>query len=139
MTLTTPTTLVLTVLAAGTAWTLGGALGTGVAAGFLAGATIAGLVLWMQRSVAHNRPAFVVHAVLGGFLIKAVALLVLTLTVCYVPALEAVCDPRTFLVAFAAAAIGILGPATIDTLRIVERRGAAIQPVHATTPEIGAR
>ncbi|MBL8857295.1 MAG: hypothetical protein JNL28_02160 [Planctomycetes bacterium] len=136
MTLTTPTTLVLTVLAAATAWTWGGALGTGVAAGFLAGATVAGLVLLVQRRVAATRPAYVVHAVLGGFLAKAMAMLVLTLTVRYVPALEAVCDPRTFLVAFAAAAIGILGPATFDTLRIVERRASAVR---ATPQELGAR
>lgn len=137
MTLTTQATLVLTVLAAATAWAFGGVLGTGVAAGFLSGATTAGLVLVMQRRVAEKRPAYVVHAVLGGFLIKAVVLLVLTLTVRYVPALEAVCDPRTFLVAFAAAAIGILGPATFDTLRIVERKSA--RSVLATTQEIGAR
>lgn len=136
MTLTTPTTLALTALAAGTAWYLGGPLGTGVAAGFLAGATSAGLVLHVQCRIALSRPAYVLHAVMGGFLFKAAVMMVLTLIVRYVPAIGAQCDPRSFLLAFAAAAIGILGPATIDTLRLVDRSARGVRPA---TQDLGTR
>lgn len=136
MTLTTQTTLALTALAAGVAWYVGGPLGLGVLAGFLAGASAAGVVLHVQRRVALTRPAYVLHAVMGGFLFKAAAMLVLTLIVRYVPAIEAQCDPRSFLLAFAAATIGILGPATIDTLKLVDRSARAVRPA---TQEVGAR
>jgi hypothetical protein len=121
MSLSTLTTLTLAALAASVAWYLGGTLGTGVVAGFLAGSSVAGLVLFAQQKVARSRPSYVLHAVMGGFLAKASAMMTLTLLVRYVPALEERCDPRTFLIAFAAAAIGILLPGTIDTLRLVDK------------------
>jgi hypothetical protein len=136
MTLTTPTTLALTALAAGTAWILGGPLGAGVAAGFLCGATCAGLVLNVQRRIALTRPAYVLHAVMGGFLFKAAAMMVLTLIVRYVPAIEAQCDAASFLLAFAAAAIGILGPATIDTLKLLHPSARAVR---SATQDLGTR
>jgi hypothetical protein len=119
MNLTTKTTLLLLALAAGLAWVLGGRLGVGVISGFLAGASIAGLSLALQRRIALERPRFVLHALFAGFLLKAFALLLLTLTVALVPSLAAVCDPVAFLFTFAATAIAILLPATMDTLRIL--------------------
>ena len=133
MTLTTQTTLALTALAAGAGWYVGGPVGVGIVAGFLAGASIAGLSLALQRWVAREKPQFLLQAVLGGFMVKAFAMLALTLIVHYVPALSAVCSSVSFLVAFAIAVIAILLPATIDTLRLVAVRPARSNAI--ATPE----
>lgn len=124
MSLTTPTTLILAAGAAGLAWTLPGTAGVGVLAGFLAGASVAGAVLFVQKRIARSKPAYVIHAVLGGFLVKAAVLMATTLAVRFVPALEECCDPRAYLFAFAATAVAILLPSTIDTLRVVEAKPA---------------
>jgi len=122
MTLTSLTTLAGLALAAGIGWTLGGRAGTGVLAGFCAGASVAGLCLLLQRRTAQHRPRFLLQAVLAGFLIKAFALLGLTLLVRFYAPLAEVCDALAFLVAFAASAIAILVPATIDTLRLLPQQ-----------------
>ena len=127
MSLTTPTTLVLAAGAAALAWLLPGTAGWGVATGFLAGAIVAGGVLSVQKRIASRHPKFVLHAVLGGFLVKVVVLMATTLLVRYVPALEERCDPRAYLLAFAVTAVVVLGPATIDTLRLVERKPSVVQ------------
>lgn len=125
MTLTSITTLAGLVLATGIGWSLGGSLGTGVLAGFCAGASTAGLCLLLQRKAALQRPQLLLQAVLAGFLIKAFALLALTLLVRYCGPIAEVCDALSFLVAFAATAIAILVPATLDTLRLLEGRKTA--------------
>lgn len=117
MNLTTRTTLLLLAAAGAIAWYLGGRVGVGVMSGFLAGASIAGLSLALQRRIARERPRFVLHATFAGFLLKAFALLGLTLVVALVPSIAAVCDPVAFLITFAATAIAILLPATLDTLK----------------------
>ncbi len=122
MTLTSITTLAGLVLAAGIGWSLGGSRGTGVLAGFCAGASVAGLCVLLQRKAALRRPQFLLQAVLAGFLIKAFALLTLTLLVRFYTPLAQVCDTLSFVLAFAATAIAILVPATLDTLRLVEAR-----------------
>jgi hypothetical protein len=126
MSLTTLTTLVLLALAAGLAWFLGGRDGVGVMSGFLCGAAIAGVSLGLQRKIALERPRFLVHAVFAGFLLKAFALLGLTLLVALVPAIAAACNPVAFLLAFAAAALLILLPATFDMLKLVSPARAAV-------------
>jgi hypothetical protein len=130
MSLTTTTTVALLALAAGVAWYLGGREGTGVLAGFLAGASIAGLSLALQRRIAAQKPQFLMHAVFAGFLLKAFAMLGATLIVAYVPAIARVCDALMFLIAFASAALLILLPATLDTLHIVtaKRGPRALRP-----------
>jgi hypothetical protein len=133
MTLTTQTTLALFALAAGLGWYVGGPVGVGIVAGFLGGASIAGLSLALQRYVARAKPQFLLQAVLGGFLLKAFVMLAATLIVHYVPALSDVCSSVSFLVAFAVAVIAILLPATVDTLRLVAIRTARSTPV--ATPE----
>jgi len=122
MTLTSITTLAGLALAAAIGWSLGGTQGTGVLAGFCAGATVAGLCLVLQRKAALHRPQLLLQAVLAGFLIKAFALLSLTLLVRLYTPLAEVCDALSFLLSFAATAIAILVPATLDTLRLVEAR-----------------
>jgi hypothetical protein len=124
MNLTTTTTLALLALAAGAAWYLGGREGTGVLAGFLAGASVAGLSLALQRHIARERPRVVIHALFAGFLLKAFVMLGATLIVAFVPPISRACDPVMFLIAFAGAALLILLPATLDTLRIVAPRRA---------------
>lgn len=125
MNLTSITTLAGLALAVGIGWSLGGSQGTGVLAGFCAGASVAGLCLLLQRKAALHRPQLLLQAVLAGFLIKAFALLVLTLLVRYYAPLAAVCDALSFLLAFAGSALVILVPATLDTLRLVEGRKTA--------------
>jgi hypothetical protein len=125
MSLTSITTLAGLALAAGIGWSLGGSTGTGVLAGFCAGASVAGLCLFLQRKTALHKPQYLVQAVLAGFLIKAFALLGLTLLVRFYQPLAQVCDALSFLLAFAASAIAILVPATLDTLRLVEARKPA--------------
>jgi len=117
MNLTTRTTLLLLALATGLAWYLGGRVGVGLMSGFLAGASIAGLSLALQRRIARERPRFVLHAAFAGFLLKAFALLAMTLVVALVPSIAAVCDAVAFLITFASAALAILLPATLDTLK----------------------
>ncbi len=137
MNLTTTTTLVLLAAAGGLAWFLGGRAGVGVLSGFLAGASIAGLSLALQGRIARERPRFVLHAVFAGFLIKAFALLVLTLSVALVPSIAAVCDPVAFLISFAGAAIAILLPATLDTLKALT--APRLTPVGRELNGLGAR
>jgi len=122
MSLTTATTLCLFALCVALAWWLSGREGAGVLGGFLCGAAIAGATLGLQRKIALERPRFLVHAVFAGFLIKAFALLALTLLVALVPAISANVHPVAFLVAFAGTALLILLPATLDTLKLVTPR-----------------
>lgn len=127
MTLTSITTLAGLALAAGIGWSLGGSRGTGVWTGYCAGASIAGAALLLQRWTAQHRPQFLLQAVLAGFLIKAFALLALTLLVRFCAPIAAVCDALSFLLACAATAILILVPATLDTLRLLETRRAVVR------------
>jgi hypothetical protein len=116
---TTITTLVGAACAAALAWALDGRESLGVVLGYLAGASTSGACIALQRGAARHRPGLVFHAVLGGFLLKAFAMLVLTLTLHYVPAFSAHADSKAFLFAYAATAMLILFPATIDTLRLL--------------------
>jgi hypothetical protein len=127
MTLTSITTLAGLALAGALGWTLGGSAGTGIVAGFCAGASVAGLCVLLQRKAAAQRPQLLLQAVLAGFLIKAFALLTLTLLVRFWPPLAAVCDALSFLLAFAATAIAILVPATLDTLRLLHAREGLVR------------
>jgi hypothetical protein len=124
MTLTSITTLAGLALAGALGWTLGGSIGTGVLAGFCAGASVAGACVLLQRKAALHRPQLLLQAVLAGFLIKAFALLGLTLLVRFYAPLAQVCDTLSFLLAFAATAIAILVPATLDTLRLIPQQAA---------------
>lgn len=118
MTLTTITTLASCAAAGVVAWSFGGREGSGVLLGFLAGASVAGLGIAIERRIARARPALLVHAILAGFLLKAFTMLGLTLAVRYVPQLHDVADAPAFLLAFAAAVLFILVPATVETVRL---------------------
>jgi hypothetical protein len=135
MNVTTATTLSGLAASAAMAWSLGGREGTGVLAGYLGGAFAAGVAMLLQRAAARRRPHLLLHAVLGGFLLKAVAMLVLTLAVRFVEPLANAADARWFLYGFAGATLLVLVPATFETLRTVDpaRARAARTAVEART------
>jgi hypothetical protein len=139
MTYTTTATLAGLALAAGTAFVVRGSAGVGVLAGFLAGASAAGLCVLLQRKVAEKKPQFLVQAVLAGFLIKAFAMLATTLIVHYVEPIARACDVLAYLIAFAVTAIGILVPATLDTLRWIGAARTATPTSRATAGYEGGR
>jgi hypothetical protein len=122
MTLTTKTTLVGLIVALATAFALGGREGAGALAGFLSGATVAGMALLVQRRLVRTRSELLAASVLASFLIKAFAMLVSTLAVRFVPALAGAFDAVAFLFGFAGAALLVLLPATLDTLRAIGPR-----------------
>ncbi len=124
MTLTTITTVLGLAASCAVAWMLGGREGTGVLAGFLAGAFIAGVALIAQHRLAVRRSELLAASVMASFLIKAFAMLVLTLTVRYVAPLAEIADARTFLFGYAGATLLVLAPATLDTLRALQTRRA---------------
>ncbi len=135
MTLTTITTLVGLAASSAIAWLLGGRMGTGVFAGYLAGAFVAGLALLAQRRLSAMRPELLPASVMAGFLIKAFAMLVLVLVVRYVAPLAAVADARGFLFGFGGSTLLVLGPATLDTLRALDtRRNASVAGVGEARP-----
>ncbi|MBL8862373.1 MAG: hypothetical protein JNK02_10220 [Planctomycetes bacterium] len=117
MTLTTKTTVAGLAVALAAAFVLGGRQGSGALAGFLAGAFTAGLALVVQRRLARTRPELLAASVLAGFLLKACAMLATTLAVRFVPVLADAFDAVAFLFGFAGAALLVLGPATLETLR----------------------
>lgn len=124
MTRTTLITLLLLAAAGITAWQLGGALGAGVLAGALTGALFTGLSLLWQRHQLVHRPDRVLHAMVVGFLAKLVVILMAAFALRFLPALGALLDWRSFLVAFAAAAFALLAIGTADNLRIAKERRA---------------
>lgn len=122
MTLTTITTLLGLAASCAVAWTLGGREGTGALAGFLAGATVAGAALLAQRRLAVRAPNLIAASIMASFLIKAFAMLALTLTVRYYAPLAEIADARAFLFGFGGATLLVLAPATLDTLRALDTR-----------------
>jgi len=122
VTLTTATTLFGLAVAGAVAWALGGRVGTGALAGYSAGAFVAGLALVLQRRLATSRPELLVACVMASFLIKAFAMLVLTLAVRFVAPLAEIADAPAFLFGFAGATLLVLAPATLDTLRTFDSR-----------------
>jgi len=120
VTLTTKTTLVGLAAALAVGFGLGGREGAGALAGFLSGATTAGLALLLQRRLARTRPELLVASVMASFLIKAFAMLASTLCVRYVPTLANAFDAVAFLFGFAGATLLVLGPATFDMLRTLD-------------------
>lgn len=135
MTLTTITTLLGLAVSGAVAWTLGGRAGTGAIAGYLAGAFVAGLALLLQRRLAATRPELLAASVLASFLIKAFAMLALTLAVRFVAPLAEIADAPAFLFGFAGATLLVLAPATLETLRTFDsRRKSSVATVGEARP-----
>lgn len=96
-----------------------GAIGNGVLLGYLAGATVTGATLLWQRYEISRRPERLLATSLGGFALKFAVVLGGSLCLRDVAPLAARFDWRSFLIAFAASAILILIPGTIDNVRLL--------------------
>jgi hypothetical protein len=106
------------------AWSLGGALGAGVLAGYAAGAGITGLGVLAERRVLETRPELGLQVALLAFLSKLVLLVSAAVGLRFVAPLAARMDWRAFLVAFAAAVVVLLPIGTIEAVRVLKRAGA---------------
>src|SRR5881628_2404994 len=104
------------------AWSLGGRAGAGALAGFITGGTFAAGALALQRRAAMRRPDLPLAALLGGFLLKSFALLASVAAVRFVEPLAVRLDWIAFALGFGAAALSILIPATLETLKLVRPR-----------------
>jgi hypothetical protein len=110
-------TLLGCAVALGVAWCLEGTAALGTLAGFAAGASTALAVARLQVRWASQRPAWIVHLILAGFLAKLLALLAATLLVRFVSAIGERLDWRAFLVSFAGAVLLILPASILELLR----------------------
>lgn len=120
MTRTTLGTLVGLAIASLVAWQLGGSLGLGVMVGFVFGATITGLTLLYQRRVMLSHPGRLMQAMLHSFLFKLAVLLLGALSLRFIQPAAERADWRSFLVAFAGAALIVLILGTLDNLRTLK-------------------
>ena len=120
MTHTTTGTLAGFALAAALAWFMGGSLGRGVLAGFVCGASVTGLCLAWQRHVLTFQPQRLVQTAVAGFLLKLAAVLASVLALRFLDSDARVADWRSFLIAFAASAVLVLIPGTIENMRKLE-------------------
>lgn len=112
-------TLALTALAALVAWQLGGSVGTGVFAGWVAGACFTGLSLLWQRHQLLHHPERVYAALVQGFLFKLVVLGSGAAALRWLAPLAELADWRGFLVGFGAAVALLAAPGTADNLRLL--------------------
>ena len=131
MNLTTLSTLLGLAGAALLAFRLGGAHGTGVVAGYLAGAGLTGALLARQRKILASNPKRALQSTVEGFLAKLGAVVLATLAILFVPGLRASCDLASFLLAFGAAVLLVLLPGTFENARFL--RASAVQGTAATS------
>lgn len=125
MTRLTLATLVGLALASAVAWRLGGALGKGVMAGYLLGASLAVLGALAQRWVFMRRPDQSLAAFALGFLTKLTALFVFVLVFRFFEPLGGSVDWRSFAVSFAAAVALVVPFGAFDAVRILRASRAA--------------
>jgi|SoiMethySBSTD1v2_1073268.scaffolds.fasta_scaffold1087689_2 hypothetical protein len=124
-TLLTVGTLAGLAVAAGIAWRLGGAVGTGVLGGYLMGASLSALGVAWQHHLLRTRPERVFSATVGVFVLKLAVLLCAALAFRYVEPAARQVDWRSFLVAFAAGVLLVIALGSMDTLRILKQRRSA--------------
>jgi len=126
--------LVCLPLALGLAWQLGGALGTGVLVGFLSAAAVSGLgVAWLLH-VGRTRPQQYLSAFGVSFASKLVVALMGGLAFRYIEPAALRVDHRSFLLAFASAALILLLVGVTEVSRVL--RGA---PLAQGSPAHGER
>jgi hypothetical protein len=119
MNLTNLSTLLGLAGAALVAYRLGDAHGTGVIAGYLAGASLSLALVSRQRRVLATRPQRALQTMVEGFLAKLAAVVLATLAILLVPALRQGCDLASFLLAFGAAAVIALLAGTWANARVL--------------------
>jgi hypothetical protein len=110
--------------------TVGGASGLGIFLGFALGATLAGISVAWQAHCLRYRPEHASRAQLAGFAIKLGAAAVFAAAFRFVEPLADTVSWRSFLLAFAAAAILVLPLALLDLSRLMAEaraRSAAAQ------------
>lgn len=106
-------------LAAVIGWLVGGPSGLGVFLGFLLGAGLAGLAVAWQAHCLRYRPERIARAQMEGFAIKLGSVALFAMAFRYVDPLAASVSWRTFLLAFAAAAVLVLPLSTLDLSRLI--------------------
>ena len=112
-------------------WFVGGPSGLGVFLGFLLGAGLAGLAVAWQAHCLQYRPERVTRAQMEGFAIKLGSVALFALAFRFVEPLAASVSWRSFLLAFAAAAVIVLPLSTLDLSRLIvaaRGRSAALEP-----------
>ena len=119
MSLTTIATLAGLAAAGLVAWRLGGSLGAGAAAGFVAGASVTLWGIARQRRVILAHPARALQTMVESFLAKLGAVVLSALLLVFVAPLRQAVDWRSFLVGFAGAVLVVLLPVTWDNARIL--------------------
>lgn len=117
MNLTNLFTILGCVAAGVVAWSVGGALGTGVIVGALLGMCVSALCVARLRLAARKDPRAILRVALEGFLIKLGFLLIGGLSFGLLQPLRERVDVRGFLVAFAVGAVLVLVPGTLETVR----------------------
>jgi hypothetical protein len=124
MTLTTLSTLAGLAAALSLAAWLGGAQGTGVLTGFLAGSTVTGACLMRQRKVLLARPDRALRSMIEGFLVKLGAVVAVVIAFAAFPALREIADLRSFFLAFAGSMLLLLFTGTFDNAQLLRERRA---------------
>lgn len=124
MTLTTLSTLAGLAAALSLAAWLGGAEGTGVLTGFLAGAAVTGACLVRQRKVLRARPDRALRSMVEGFLVKLAAVVAVVLVFVVVRPLREIADIRSFFLAFAGSILLLLFTGTFDNAQLLRERRA---------------
>lgn len=119
MTLTNLSTLAGLAAALSLAAWLGGAEGTGVLAGFLAGAAVTGACLVRQRAILRATPQRALRSMVEGFLIKLAAVVIAVLLFVVFPTIRQAADLRAFFLAFAASILLVLFAGTYDNARVL--------------------
>lgn len=116
------------------AWSAGGAVGGGILAGYLFGAGLSGLGVLYQQHTLRTRPEFAFHAFTIAFFAKFVGMVLGALAFRYVPAAAARADWRSFLVAFAVAALLLLFSGSLDLLALTKRSGRGLRSPRSLEP-----
>jgi hypothetical protein len=111
-------------------WSLAGPTGNGAVLGYLTGAAFTGATLVWQRHELTHRPQRLFATAFTSFGLKCAVLLLAALYLRYSERAAQLFDWRSFLIAFAASAILIAIPGTIDNVR----RLSSLRPRESTLP-----
>lgn len=122
MTLTTLATLILTAAGSVVAWSMQGRAGSGVLAGVLLGAAISLGAAAYQRKAAVERPAMLLPAYAGAFLVKLFALLGFAILFRYVEFAQVRVDWRHFVGSFALVSVILLFLSAPESARALKAR-----------------
>ena len=122
-------------VAAPVAWSLGGAEGTGVAAGYLLAAAVALWGIETQRRTALQAPQKVWTAFVLAFFAKFGGLVAGTLLLRFVPDLGERCDWRMFLLSYGLTALVVL-VAGMPGVASAHRRESEPAPKLDSTPTV---